>query len=45
VKTLIKSLGLHNVPVLLYLEIEARIIINVASSAVQTEHQAKGAMR
>ena len=41
-KTPIKSLGLHKVPVLLYPEIEARIIINVARSAVEAEHQAKG---
>jgi hypothetical protein len=42
VKPLIKSLGLHTVPVLLYPEIEALIIINVARSAVEAEHQAKG---
>jgi hypothetical protein len=42
VKTPIKSLGLHKVPVLLYPEIEARIIINVARFAVEAEHQAKG---
>jgi large subunit ribosomal protein L9 len=42
VKTHIKSLGLHKVPVLLHPEIEARIIINVAHSAVEAKHQAKG---
>ena len=41
-KTPIKSLGLHKVPVLLYPEIEAWIIINVVRSAVEAEHQAKG---
>jgi large subunit ribosomal protein L9 len=38
----IKSLGMHQVPVLLHPEIEASITVNVARSAAEAERQAKG---
>jgi large subunit ribosomal protein L9 len=41
-KTPIKSLGLHEVPVRLHPEIEAPITVNVARSAAEAERQAKG---
>ena len=41
-KTPIKSLGLHEVPVQLHPEIEAPITVNVARSAAEAERQAKG---
>ena len=41
-KTPIKSLGMHEVPVHLHPEIEALIIVNVARSAAEAERQAKG---
>jgi large subunit ribosomal protein L9 len=41
-KSPIKSLGLHSVPVHLHPEIEARISINVARSPEEAERQAKG---
>ncbi|MCL2452697.1 MAG: 50S ribosomal protein L9 [Alphaproteobacteria bacterium] len=41
-KTPIKSLGLHEVPVQLHPEIEALITINVARSETEAERQAKG---
>ena len=41
-KTPIKSLGMHQVPVHLHPEIEALISINVARSAAEAERQAKG---
>jgi large subunit ribosomal protein L9 len=41
-KTPIKSLGMHEVPVLLHPEIEASITVNVARSAAEAERQAKG---
>ncbi|HUI21683.1 MAG TPA: 50S ribosomal protein L9 [Methylocella sp.] len=41
-KTPIKSLGLHEVPVHLHPEIEALITVNVARSAAEAERQAKG---
>lgn len=41
-KTPIKSLGMHEVPVHLHPEIEALITVNVARSAVEAERQAKG---
>ncbi len=41
-KTPIKSLGLHEVPVHLHPEIEAAVTINVARSAEEAERQAKG---
>jgi large subunit ribosomal protein L9 len=41
-KAPIKSLGLHDVPVHLHPEIEAKITINVARSAEEAERQAKG---
>ena len=41
-KTPIKSLGMHEVPVHLHPEIEALITVNVARSAAEAERQAKG---
>jgi large subunit ribosomal protein L9 len=41
-KTPIKSLGLHEVPVHLHPEIEALITVNVARSTAEAERQAKG---
>ena len=41
-KTPIKSLGLHKVPVLLHPEIQVLITVNVARSAAEAERQAKG---
>jgi large subunit ribosomal protein L9 len=41
-KTPIKSLGLHEVPVLLHPEIEVPITVNVARSAAEAERQGKG---
>jgi large subunit ribosomal protein L9 len=41
-KTPMKSLGLHTVPVHLHPEVEASITINVARSAEEAERQAKG---
>ncbi len=41
-KTPIKSLGLHQVPVHLHPEIEALITVNVARSDAEAERQAKG---
>ena len=41
-KTPIKSLGMHDVPVHLHPEIEASITVNVARSAAEAERQAKG---
>jgi large subunit ribosomal protein L9 len=41
-KAPIKSLGLHEVPVLLHPEIEVLITVNVARSAAEAERQAKG---
>jgi large subunit ribosomal protein L9 len=41
-KTPIKSLGLHEVPVLLHPEIEVLITVNVARSAAEAKRQAKG---
>jgi large subunit ribosomal protein L9 len=41
-KTPIKSLGMHQVPVLLHPEIEASITVNVARSAAEAERQTKG---
>jgi large subunit ribosomal protein L9 len=41
-KTPIKSLGMHEVPVHLHPEIEALITINVARSPAEAERQAKG---
>ncbi len=38
----IKALGLHNVPVQLHPEVEAKITINVARSPEEAERQAKG---
>jgi large subunit ribosomal protein L9 len=38
----IKALGLHEVPVQLHPEIEAKIIVNVARSAEEAERQARG---
>jgi Ribosomal protein L9, C-terminal domain len=41
-KTPVKSVGMHEVPVLLHPEIEALITINVARSAAEAERLAKG---
>lgn len=41
-KTPIKSLGMHEVPVHLHPEIEAVVIINVARSEAEAERQSKG---
>ena len=41
-KSPIKSLGLHDVPVYLHPEIEAAITVNIARSAEEAERQAKG---
>jgi len=38
----IKNLGLHNLPVQLHAEVEAKIVVNVARSADEAERQAKG---
>ena len=38
----IKSIGLHEVPVHLHAEVEAKVIVNVARSAEEAERQAKG---
>ena len=40
--TPIKTIGLHNVPVHLHAEVEAKIVINIARSAEEAERQAKG---
>ena len=40
--TPIKTLGLHNLPVHLHAEVEAKITVNVARSAEESERQAKG---
>jgi large subunit ribosomal protein L9 len=40
--TPIKNLGLHNLPVQLHAEVEAKIVVNVARSADEAERQAKG---
>ena len=40
--TPIKTLGLHNLPVQLHSEVEAKITVNVARSAEEAERQAKG---
>ena len=40
--TPIKTLGLHNVPVHLHPEVEAKVTINVARSPEEAERQAKG---
>jgi large subunit ribosomal protein L9 len=41
-KTPIKSIGLHEVPVHLHAEVEVPITINIARSAAEAERQAKG---
>ncbi|HXW70761.1 MAG TPA: 50S ribosomal protein L9 [Methylocella sp.] len=41
-KAPIKSLGLHDVPIVLHPEIEAQIVVNVARSPAEAERQAKG---
>ncbi|WOJ89923.1 50S ribosomal protein L9 [Methylocapsa polymorpha] len=41
-RTPIKSIGLHEVPVQLHPEISAQITVNVARSAAEAERQAKG---
>jgi large subunit ribosomal protein L9 len=41
-RTPIKSLGMHEVPVHLHPEIEALVTVNVARSAAEAERQAKG---
>lgn len=41
-KTPIKSLGMHEVPVHLHPEIEAVVIVNVARSEAEAERQSKG---
>jgi large subunit ribosomal protein L9 len=38
----IKAIGLHEVPVHLHAEVEAKVIVNVARSAEEAERQAKG---
>jgi large subunit ribosomal protein L9 len=38
----IKTIGLHNVPVLLHPEVEVRVTINVARSPEEAERQARG---
>ena len=38
----IKTIGLHEVPVHLHAEVEARVIVNIARSAEEAERQAKG---
>ena len=40
--TPIKNLGLHNLPVQLHAEVEAKIVVNVARSVDEAERQAKG---
>ena len=40
--TPIKSLGLHEVPVHLHAEVDAKVTVNVARSAEEAERQAKG---
>lgn len=41
-KTPIKTIGLHDVPVHLHPEVEAKISVNVARSPAEAERQAKG---
>ena len=38
----IKTIGLHEVPVHLHAEVEAKVIVNIARSAEEAERQAKG---